>query len=303
MNSLLVSVLMNHEEKPAKFAPQKGKTLVIAGQDLDAIADYKRTCPAKPFGFAVYTSLKQLDGLESESDHGGGRQFASKIAKENPKAALQVGLYMVGELKNTIEGRLDANIERLGRFFKTVKSPIFLRIGYEFDYSENHYDPAEYQAAYKRIVDHLRKQKVSNVAFVWHSYADKVSRPIGDWYPGDHYVDWCAISYFYTGRPQQVVNVKFAKEHRKPLMIAESAPWGVTRATAWADWYAPYFKFIKDNDVAALCYINCDWDTVPMFKDQKWGDSRLIANSELAKQWQRKISEPRYVGLSQKRPH
>ena len=46
-----------------------------------------------------------------------------------------------------------------------------MRVGYEFDSSENNYKVNSYAAAFRHIVETFRDLKVDNVAFVWHSYA------------------------------------------------------------------------------------------------------------------------------------
>lgn len=46
----------------------------------------------------------------------------------------------------------------------------YIRIGYEFDNPENHYDPENYKLAFRRIVDRFKDVNLTNVAFVWHSY-------------------------------------------------------------------------------------------------------------------------------------
>ena len=46
-----------------------------------------------------------------------------------------------------------------------------MRVGYEFDSSENNYKVNSYVAAFRHIVETFRDMKVDNVAFVWHSYA------------------------------------------------------------------------------------------------------------------------------------
>ena len=88
-----------------------------------------------------------------------------------PKALVQIGLYMVNALDGVIAGQFDYNIEKLAEVFKREDRPIYLRIGYEFDNPDNHYDPVKYIMAYRYIVDKLHRLGVNNVAYVWHSYA------------------------------------------------------------------------------------------------------------------------------------
>jgi beta-mannanase len=84
----------------------------------------------------------------------------------------------------------------------------------------NHYDPQEYQAAY-RYIGKLRKAGVNNFAYVWHSHSHKLNSPIQDWYPGDDYVDW-GVSLFSQHAGMIKPTDRFAEEKGRPLMIAEA---------------------------------------------------------------------------------
>jgi hypothetical protein len=73
----------------------------------------------------------------------------------------------------------------------------------------------------------------------------------------------------------------FAGRRHKPLMIAEATPRriGVTHGEeSWRRWFAPCFEFIERNDVRAFYYINWDWESIPMFRGQGWGDTRIQMN-------------------------
>src|SRR5205814_620405 len=126
-----------------------------------------------------------------------GVQDAQYFVNLYPDTTLQLALWMVDELDQVNAGALDANIRRLGDWIKQAKRPVYLRIGYEFDYPGNRYDPAKYVQAFRRIVGIFREQGVDNVATVWHSFASKTDRPMSDWYPGDDVVDWVAVTYFH----------------------------------------------------------------------------------------------------------
>ena len=192
-----------------------------------------------------------------------------------------------------------------------------MRIGYEFDGEWNAYEPEAYVVAWRRIVDIFRGKRVgeesvvpvTNVAFVWHSAAWKTfhSEPISAWYPGDNYVDWAAISWFaWSDKESNDVaetarsNVAaFAKDHNKPLMIAESAPksyYAPARSDSWGSWFEPVFAWIRLNNVKAFSYINQNWEAQPMWHEPSckngtdWGDSRVQApGSTVLKAWQETV--------------
>lgn len=275
------------------FAPPPGKTILFIGQDLDSINAYLTDLPL-PAGFMSYTSLENLEGLSEPRDHGGGLQHAQPLLNKYPGMAWQLGLYMVGQLEATAEGRNDAEIDRLGAYLKAANRPVFLRIGYEFDLPANRYEPTAYVAAYRRIVDRFRKNGVTNVAFVWHSYAHGDGERMKAWYPGDDYVDWMGASYFNQFPKFLTQAANLADELKKPLMLAETSSWYIKSEPARKAFFERMFKFIENRQVGALCYINAHWDAQPMWETQKWGDGRVQPYPDVLALWKAETSRPRY---------
>ena len=139
---------------------------------------------------------------------------------------------------------------RLSKFTKSVEGRVYLRIGYEFDgvWNRGLENTENYIAAYRHIVDLMRRDGVTNVEFVWHASASIIDdlieqrhEDISAWYPGDDYVDWLAVSWFLPPdtrpssmpgfelrRPVDLADevVALARTLKKPVMIAESAPQG-----------------------------------------------------------------------------
>ncbi|MCL1973067.1 MAG: NAD(P)H-dependent oxidoreductase [Endomicrobia bacterium] len=279
-----------------RFVPADGNVLLFAGQNNRDSDEFVKIIKKVPAGFMFYTALADLEGLENQADFGAGATSGSYLVKKYPGTALQIGLYLVNSMDSVIDGSLDGNIEKLAKWIKAAKVPVFLRIGYEFDYPENRYEPEKYVKAFRHIVEKMDSLNVTNVAYVWHSYASLNPRGIEAWYPGDDYVDWCAISYFAS--PQWIPMMNFAKKHSKPVMIAESAPMlgPNLKEEKKPEWYRSLFRFIEtQNNVKALSYINCDWDAQPMFKDWNWGNSKINASAEIEKLFKEKIFDKRFV--------
>jgi len=273
------------------FVPKDGKLLII-GQQLDTMKAYVKAIGIVPAGFMVYTSIQNMDGLDHPADHGAGVHDAKYWTRHYPNAVLQIGVYMVGGLIETLSGRYDGNIEKLARWLKALKCPVYLRIGYEFDLPQNGYNAWEYCRAYRYIVDHLRFMGVKNVAYVWHS-ACRVEGN-GDymnWYPGDDYVDWFAVSLF---SPYQIAVAKnffdIARQHHKAMMIAESTPAGENSLEAKKEWYKHYFDFINTEGIQAVSYINSNWDAYPLFKSMKWGNARIQDDPQIKELWKKEIA-------------
>lgn len=285
----------------AKFEPPDGKVLLIVGQDKTSIDAYVNAINIVPGGTMVYTSVQNTEGLAAPYDGGGGLHHGQYLVDQYPNTVIQVGLWMVDALGDVSSGALDGNIDAIGAWIKNSGRPVFLRIGYEFDYPANHYGPAAYVQAYRHIVDRLRNNNVANVAFVWHSYANLPEHPLSDWYPGDDYVDWVGMSVFGPPNVYMTQLADLARQHQKPLMIAEATPFGTGTLqgdTSWTNWFAPFFQFVADNGVKAVSYIDYDWESYPMFQGQGWGDARVQANDIVKGRWLQEIGQDKYLQSS-----
>lgn len=281
------------------FAPSKGKTLLFIGQDEGTIKTYTGKTGHNPVGVMVYTSVQEARGLWDAAEYGSGIQHADALAKQYPDAAIQVGLYMVDALEGIIDGTYNDNIDKIGEWIKTVNRPVYMRIGYEFDLPQNKYEPELYREAYRYIVDRWRASGVK-ASYVWHSYGFlNAEKPMMGWYPGDEYVDWFGFSFFQAfndGNLKWMTNR--AKEHGKPMMLAEATPFGIgTRQGdgSWRRWFKPFFDAIEKYDIEAACYINSSWEDMPMWKGQGWGDARVEEDIVVKEQWLKEISRNRFI--------
>ncbi|CAM2064273.1 PKD domain-containing protein [Sulfidibacter corallicola] len=254
-------------------------------------------------------------------DWGGGPLNAYNAAVGWPQSTLQIGLNIAegnngniwcgGCLNQLANGQRQAEIDQLADFFQAIPNvAVYLRIGYEFDglWNNGYENRSVYIAAYRRIVDGLRARGVNNVAYVWQSSASPIDdviegtfENIGDWYPGDDYVDWVGMSWFLLpeelppvgGSPatqRQLADdvLDFARSHQKAVMIAESTAQGydinvltnrnispvwdgqaggnqqnLSAGGLWNAWFVPLFDYIHDNRdvIKAVSYINADWDS------------------------------------------
>ena len=350
----------------ASYVPKDGSILFIVGQDLESVQDYTSSgCCPRPAGVTTYIGLYGLLSKEQEykglgvdadgrlyletTDWGGGPSNLVKAGELAKPGVLAVGLDMTnnenpGALETIPDGQYDAQIDHLSKTLGALKQPVLLRIGYEFDGQWNRgYENAEhYVAAYRYIVQRIVAAGASNVAFVWQGSSSLVDdivdghrENIGDWYPGDAYVDWVGLSWFLE--PKLTVNVggtpvssielvdeivEFARQHKKPVMIAESTPQGfhisgryraeiaplapgvvglsgpqgtgqkpMTGEQIWAAWYQPFFDYIAKNQdvIRAVAYINAHWDTQGLwdapYENGFWGDSRVQADPYILEQW------------------
>ncbi len=89
----------------------------------------------------------------------------------------------------------------------------------------------------------------------------------------------------------------FAKDHNKPVMVAESTPFGgiyTTSIKTWKQWFEPMLNLIESHDISMWCYINCDWDSQPMWHNVGFGDTRISTNAQVMENWLALVTERRY---------
>lgn len=327
-------------KRPAKFEPADGKVILFAGQELEAIGGtenyrdgYFDHYPA-PGGFVQYTNfmksgnsfgavLHGLDGLTTLTDWGDGPEnMAIPIAdKDFKNSCLAIGLDIGnGNDSITSTGGHDSLIYKLGNWIKALdKRPVFLRVGYEFDGFEwNHYKKEFYIPAFRRIRKKLDSMGVTNVAYVWQSKAVGANRKTFDeFYPGDDYVDWVAYSFF-TAEEENHPMIQFAKDHNKPLFIAEASPVildanGVSKnldltqnadaALAWKEWFIPFFRTVHNNPgiIKAIHYINAPWKKRPMWKNNNFFkniDASITKSDSMKVWWLKETTQEQYLKAS-----
>lgn len=291
----------------AKYAPEDGQKLLIMGQDLGAVgglddyADgYVDHLLHVPAGVTTYTGFPSVSGLSEMANWGSGDVCAQAYVEDSTfdHSFIVIGLYLVDQLNSIVSGGSDDQLDQLGNWIKARQRPVFLRIGYEFDASWNHYDPSQYKEAWIYLVRYFDLLGIRNVSYVWQASGLNTSN-IERWYPGDRYVNWMAFSNFTE--PNAGANILASAElHNKPVMIAESAPrvdLKLGEGTAhWEKWYEPLFTKIYGNDrIKALAYINVNWDSQPMWQNAGFGDSRVQVNEVIKEKWQAEIRKTSWI--------
>lgn len=315
-----------------KFEPKEGEVLFFIGQDLEAIGGldnyskgYLNTFEI-PAGITGYTNLspgdysfgyaiKGLDGTKKKANWGAGDSCLQYYVNNSKfkNSMMAIGLSMVNHEKEIAKGKHDKLIREFGEWISSLKRPIFLRIGYEFDgWDWNNYKKKYFLGAWKRIHKIFTEMKVNNVAYIWQSKGTGSDQKIlEDWYPGDKYVDWCGYSYFNN---PDIEMITFARKHKKPVFIAEACPvlkdkYGKFHANLanetaakqiWQEWFVPFFKLINDNldVVKAFSYINVEWKSQIMWQNNDYFknvDSRIQKSEFISKKWLQEVNKPLYL--------
>ncbi len=295
-----------------KFVPPKGRTLLLVGQDVGTIDEYLKLVDPAPAGFMIYTSTNYAQGLGESINLGGGECHAGRYTDDRKydNTVLQLGLHMVDDLDAIIKGDRDSNIEKIGKWIKSANRPVYLRIGYEFDGDWNHYEPAPYIKAYRKIADKFRAMGADNISYVWASAGARPykNHPISDWYPGDEYVDWVGISVFrqFDSSLGTVADIRriceFAQSKNLPIGITEATPYGSKGGIPdgkWESWFRKVFDCIEEYDIRMFCYINTNWDVQLMWWGQGWGDCRIQKNEKIRESWLKETTKDRYLKSSE----
>jgi hypothetical protein len=121
-------------------------------------------------------------------------------------------------LANILAGKFDDDLKAWARDAKQFGSPVLIEWGTEpngkwFSWNGKwnggaKEGPARYVAAYRHVVDVMRAEGADNLQWVWH--VNWLDQPESKWnrfenyYPGDSYCDWVALSAYGPLTPRDV---------------------------------------------------------------------------------------------------
>ena len=337
-------VATNANAVEGKYLPTNDRKLLIIGQDLDSVRAYTNSgyFPA-PGGVTNYTNPYDMRGLTDSWNYGSGTMNMQMAMENYPNSALAIGLFMSeaspydrvnnltasNGLTEIVNGVYDNNLNRLAQFARNhAPRPIFLRIGYEFDGPWNAYDPQKYQNAYRYIVDFMNNADVDNMAYVWQTsnWGQNAVGRMMDWYPGDNYVDWLGVSFFFYDSnfngPRFDEMLQIARRVNKPVMIAETSAQyydftdghrydGGGNAVEylgdqgiWNQFFVDQLlPFINGNSdvIRAVAWINANWREQEQWRccsNGFWGDTRIEETQVIRNNWINEITDGTWVNGS-----
>jgi beta-mannanase len=112
-------------------------------------------------------------------------------------------------LQQIKSGAHDAYIDEVARRIGAVGQRVLIRFAHEMNLRWSwpwlNQPPADYIAAWKRIVSRFRNLGATNAEWVWapHIIADSAD-DFSPWYPGDAYVDWTGLDGYNWGSVENV---------------------------------------------------------------------------------------------------
>lgn len=180
----------------------------------------------------------------------------------------------VYNLPAILSGQFDADLEDWGAAAAAFGTPLLAEWGTEcngewfswngiwngggttdgFGDPERADGPERFVAAYQHIVDIIRGEDAGNVTWVFHVNApdvpDEAWNRFENYYPGDDYVDWLAISVYGAGTPMDTGVESFREQldteyqrldalaADKPIIVAEMGSSAKNADTSPEDWTA-----------------------------------------------------------------
>ncbi|MGF1450252.1 MAG: glycosyl hydrolase [Opitutales bacterium] len=193
------------------------------------------------------------------------------------------------------EGYYDEIVEALAESLGELQTPVYVRIGYEFNGHWNVYNPGQYQRVFRRYAALMRKHLGEHVATLWCAHPISPLSRLMEFYPGDEWVDWWSIDLFssqFLKSPNTDDFILEAARRQKPVYIAESTPEGVGvhDQAQWEAWMHLYFNIMyRHPNVKAFHFIHRNWGA---WSWSDWGDSRLAFAPDAMAVWQRELRRP-----------
>jgi hypothetical protein len=220
-----------------------------------------------------------------------------------------------------VAGKWDAYIDSWVNQAKTFGRPFFVAWGLEmngtwFPWSGSFYGggaqlskgvyagPDLYKRAYRHIVDRARGVGAKNIIWVFHvqnySYPQDIWNQPKEYYPGDNYVDWLAMStYGKQFRRDRWISASDAMTYayddlcavnsNKPVMLAE---WGIGEfptAGDKAQWITDAFQIMKTRfrRLKAAVFWSERWEN----DDGTYSDLRVTSSAQALRAYRLGISE------------
>ncbi|MBI3829418.1 MAG: beta-mannanase [Planctomycetes bacterium] len=226
-----------------------------------------------------------------------------------------------------IAGKFDADIKKWGAQAKAFASPLLAEYGTEcngewfpwngkwngaddtkgFGDPEKADGPERFVAAYRHIVDIVRGEGARNVVWVFHVNADDAPddkwNRFANYYPGDDYADWLAVSVYGPKTPEDNEAEDFAPQmdkaykrlHKmapdKPVIVAEFGCAAGHRKVSADKWAAEALDGVlahKWPNVAGFSWWNERWENGRRAADTTM---RLQDSKALAKVFREKLAE------------
>jgi hypothetical protein len=199
-------------------------------------------------------------------------------------------------LANICAGRFDADLRRWAERARAFHGPILIEWGTEPNgewfawngtWNGSAAGPARYVAAYRHIVDVMRATGADNLQWIWHVNWDDVPEShwnrLENYFPGEEYCTWMAISAYGPLTPQTLELESFREEinqiyprltklaPHKPIIVAEFGCDIHHPKVAASDWAHAALRDLLSGRWPAIIGF-CWWS-------ESWENDDVVANN------------------------
>lgn len=138
------------------------------------------------------------------------------------------------QIADPANAEVAADLAAMAARVRELGAPIYLVFHDEANNDDAFGTPAEFVAAWRRVVTAFREAGATNARFVWSLAASAYPSTADAWYPGDDYVDVIGATGFnwYLAEPASPWRTfasifasffEWSKPHPRPLMIVSTA--------------------------------------------------------------------------------
>lgn len=183
--------------------------------------------------FALERTFHQWDDVfPTDAERRSAASGRTIVASFNGKRAS--GDLSFARIADPDDGEVAADLVAMAARVRAYGAPIFLVFHDEADNDARFGTPAEFVAAWHRVVDAFRAAGADNAIWVWSLSAKAYPSAADAWYPGDAYVDRIGATGFnwYNAEPSSPWRTfasifasffEWSRAHPQPLMIVSTA--------------------------------------------------------------------------------
>jgi hypothetical protein len=255
----------------SRFAPAAHAPLPPA--PYPGPAPYLGVFAGPPSSYQPVEKFADAAGVEPglvEYDSGWAQPFAASYARTIGKHGATVIVQMDpanASVAGIAAGRYDGYLSAYAESVRAYRHPVIISFGHEMNgfwnsWGYRHTTPAVFVAAWRHIVTLFRVLDARNVIWLWT--VNKVDRSAGvpnpgQWWPGNHYVNWVGIDGYYAN-PSLSFAPLFGPTiaavralTSDPILIAET---GVVHAAGQPAEIADLFAGIRQYGLLGFVYLD-----------------------------------------------
>jgi mannan endo-1,4-beta-mannosidase len=192
-------------------------------------------------------------------------------------------------LSQITSGAEDGYLRNLALSLSTTQTPVGIDFNHEFNgswyvWGYQNVKPAQFVAAWQRIVDIFRENGATNVTWIWNPNVamNRARIDLQPWYPGDDYVTWVGLDGYFYSSNQNYSTVfdntisQIRAFTKRPMIIMESGAdpaagrvaeiTGLFQGAAKTPGMLGLIYFDYDKDPVHDWYINNDPSALAAFK-------------------------------------